>query len=34
MKARRIRRAEREWQKLKVELHGDHPWWFDYVDYR
>lgn len=30
----KIRRAEKYWQKAKEEMKNDHPWWFDYVDYR
>lgn len=33
-KAREIRRAEKQWAKVKAQLKDTHPWWFDYVDYR
>lgn len=34
MKDRRIRRAEREWNKVKEQLKREHPFWLDYIDYR
>lgn len=33
-KAYRIRRAEREWDKVKEQLKREHPYWLSYIDYR
>lgn len=31
-KAYQIRRAEREWRKLKDQLKHEHPFWLDYIE--
>lgn len=33
-KAYQIRRAEREWRKVKDQLKREHPSWMAYIDYR
>lgn len=28
------RRAEKHWKRAKEQMKWDHPWWYDYIDYR
>lgn len=32
-RARANRKADAEWRRVRGQLYGEHPGWFDYLDY-